>query len=246
MPGLLEALRRNESVGTLNAKLFEIGSAFWIDDKSASQERRRVTWVGGNFREVRGACEALLARLDPNKTVHVTPSSQTGFGSAGEVKWGGRVIGSMGSVDRAIITAIGLREAPAAAELDLQELIDGARQEMTLKPLPRFPAVSRDISLIVPDATAYADIAATFESCKLPDLEALDYVTTYRGKPLASGTKSVTLKLVFRSPSETLTADRVDCSVAAAIGAAGQKARCDACEFSSGYKALPIGVCHGT
>ena len=102
LPGLLEALRRNESVGTLNAKLFEIGSAFWLDGQQQTQERQRVTWVGGDFREVRGALEAVLSRLDPDPSLEVTPSMAAGFSSVGTVRWDGKDIGVIGLLDSAI------------------------------------------------------------------------------------------------------------------------------------------------
>ena len=58
---------------------------------------------------------------------------------------------------------------------------------------------------------------------KLPNLEAVEYVTTYRGKPIAAGSKSVTLELVFRSESATLTSEEVESSVQRVVGAAKEK-----------------------
>ena len=223
LPSLLESVRRNESLGTADAKLFEIGSAFWSEGAGDNRERRRVTFVGGDFSTLRGVLESLLAKLDSAKRVDVVPMSQVGFGSAGSVQWGGRQVGVIGLIDRPISTSLGLRISPAAAEIDLQELLDGARHDTLLRPLPRFPSVQRDLSLIVPDATPYAAIADTVESCGLSNLETLAYVTTYRGKPLEKGTKSVTLQLSFRSPNETLTTESVDATMQRAIDAAVAK-----------------------
>jgi phenylalanyl-tRNA synthetase beta chain len=107
-----------------------------------------------------------------------------------------------------------------AAELDLAVLLDGARHVPQLRPLPRFPAVRRDLSLVLPEATRYEQVDATIHAVAPADLEAVEYVTTYRGKPLEAGTKSVTVALVFRSPTTTLTGEAVESAVAGVVDAA--------------------------
>jgi phenylalanyl-tRNA synthetase beta chain len=102
----------------------------------------------------------------------------------------------------------------------MDELLAGAQHVPQLHPLPRFPSVRRDISLIVAEATRYHELAMLLRSLKLENLEDLEYVTTYRGKPLEKQTKSVTTTLVFRSPSATLTSEQVEASVQRAIAAA--------------------------
>ena len=82
-----------------------------------------------------------------------------------------------------------------------------------LRPLPRFPAVRRDISLVVADDVRYAALESLIRKLNLPDLEDVEYVTTYRGKPLEKGTKSLTTTLIFRSPTATLTSESVETSV---------------------------------
>ncbi|MBV8779958.1 MAG: phenylalanine--tRNA ligase subunit beta [Phycisphaerae bacterium] len=225
LPGLLEAIRRNESVGVMGARLFEIGSAFWSDRDGREQERRRVTLVGGELRDVRGTIETVLQKLNPARKFTVIPEQRAGFGAAGRIEWGGEVMGVLGTIDPAIIAAMSLRESPAAAEVDLQVLLDGAQREVQLKPLPRFPAIARDLSLVVSDAISYAQIAGVIEACELPHLEHFDHVTTYRGKPLEKGTKSITIQMSFRSAGETLTADAVDAAVKRAIDAAAKQLR---------------------
>jgi phenylalanyl-tRNA synthetase beta chain len=223
LPGLLEAVRRNEAAGNEGAKLFEIGSTFWIDGGGKLIERRRLGIVGSDdVREVRGALEALLSRLDATRAVEVVPDRRAGFdaNAAGRVEWGGRAIGYIGKIARAVSEKLDLRTIPAAAEIEMDELLAGAQHVPQLHPLPRFPSVRRDISLIVAEATRYHELAMLLRSLKLENLEDLEYVTTYRGKPLEKQTKSVTTTLVFRSPSATLTSEQVEASVQRAIAAA--------------------------
>jgi phenylalanyl-tRNA synthetase beta chain len=223
LPGLLEAVRRNETVGTPGVKLFELGSTFWLDAAGKVVERRRLSLVGGtDYRATRGTVEALLARLDADRAITVAPTARPGFaaGGCGEVRWGGVSVGFVGKVDRAVAGQLDLRDVPMAAELDLAVLLDGARHVPQLRPLPRFPAVRRDLSLVLPEATRYEQVDATIHAVAPADLEAVEYVTTYRGKPLEAGTKSVTVALVFRSPTTTLTGEAVESAVAGVVDAA--------------------------
>jgi phenylalanyl-tRNA synthetase beta chain len=226
LPGLLEAVRHNESAGVAGAKLFEIGSAFWIDGAGKIQERRRIGLVGGtDFREVRGVVESVLSELDGNRAMRVTADNRPGFadGAAGKIHWGAETIGHIGRIDQPIADQLSLREVRFAAELDLPAMLNGAQHVPQLHPLPRFPAVRRDVSLVLPEGTEYEKVEAVVHSVHPQDLEAVDYVTTYRGKPLESGVKSVTITLVFRSPTTTLTSEAVESSVQRVIGAAKEK-----------------------
>ena len=219
----MEAVRRNETVGTPGVHLFELGSAFWLDGQAKVVERRRAALVGGtDYRATRGTVEAVLARLDADRPITVAPADRPGFtpGGCGEVRWGGTVVGHVGRVDRSVADQLDLRDPPMAAELDLAALLEGARHVPQLQPLPRFPSVRRDLSLVVPEQTRYEQVDATIHAVAPADLEAVEYVTTYRGKPLAGGTKSVTVALVFRSPTATLTGDAVESAVAGVVDAA--------------------------
>lgn len=226
LPGLLEAVRRNETVGTPGARLFELGSTFWIGEGGRPDERRRLALVGGNdYRETRGAVEALLHKLDATRSINVVPARRPGFagGAAGVIEWGGQAVGHIGRVDRAIAERLSLRDLPTAAELDLRPLLANAQHVPQLLPPPKFPAVDRDLSLVLKEDVAYAGIESLIRSLDLPDLEEVEYVTTYRGKPLERGTKSLSVHLRFRSPTATLTSEAVEASVQRAIGAAKEK-----------------------
>jgi phenylalanyl-tRNA synthetase beta chain len=223
LPGLLESLVRNENAGTVGAMLFEIGSTFIIAQGGNVDERRRVGLVGGaDLSEVRGVVELLLNRLDPNREIRVIPQPRPGFGRAasGRIEWGGQVVGYLGKIDRSVAEKLGLRELPAAAECELLPLVEGAQRIPQQKMLPTFPAVRRDLSLVVPESMRYERVESVIRNLKPESLEDLEYVTTYRGKPLEKGQKSVTVTLVFRSPTGTLTSEQVDATVQRIVDAA--------------------------
>jgi len=223
LPGLLEAVRHNETNGTPEAKLFETGATFW-NTADGVDERRRVGLVGSSeLREVRGAVEAILQRLDRTRELKVIPDQRRGYATCARIEWGGETIGHVGRVDRAIVDKLGLHHTPAAAELELAPLLAGAQLVPQLKPLPRFPSIRRDLSLILGESTRYEQVESLIRTLGPEHLEDLEYVTTYRGKPLEKGQKSVTTTLIFRSATATLTSDQVEPAVQRVINAAKQQ-----------------------
>jgi phenylalanyl-tRNA synthetase beta chain len=80
--------------------------------------------------------------------------------------------------------------------------------------------VRRDLTLDVADSTAFQSVDALIRKVQPQFLEDVEYVTTYRGKQLAKGQKSVTLTLIFRSPATTLTSEQVESAVQSVIAAA--------------------------
>jgi phenylalanyl-tRNA synthetase beta chain len=223
LPGLLQAVRHNEANDVAGAKLFEIGSAFWHDARGQIVERRSLALVGGEeFRQARGVVETLLKTLNAARTVVVLPVQRVGYapGAAGRIVWGETEIGTIGKIDPAVGARIGLRQTPVAAELDMTAILMGAQPSPALHPLPKYPAVRRDISLVVGEAVHFSQVAQTISAVQPDDLEEVEFVTAYRGKPLEKGTKSMTLTLVFRSHTGTLTGEKVDEAVSHVVSAA--------------------------
>ncbi len=175
-----------------------------------------------DLREIRGVVETILRKLDASRSIEVIPDSQSGYGrgAAGRIEWGGKPVGFLGRIDRAIAEKLSLREIPSAAELEWDQLLRGAQSVPQLRPPPRFPAIRRDLSLVVSEATPYAAISDLIRSVGPANLNDIEFVTTYRGKPLEKGQKSVTVTLVFRSPDVTLSSEQVESSVLAVIAAA--------------------------
>ena len=226
IPTLLSARQTNEAVGTPNVKLYEMGSAFWYSPTGQTIERRRLGLVGSDdVREVRGEVEKVLRRLDADRQVRVVPDARPGFaaGACGRIEWGGQAVGYLGKIDRNLAAGFGLREPPAAAELELPPLLAGAQLVPQLHPLPEFPAAERDLNFILPESTRYEALESTVREAKPEHLEDLRYVTTYRGKQIDKGHKSITITLVFRSPTGTLTGEQVEASVNRVVDAARQK-----------------------
>ncbi len=226
IPGLLESIRLNESNGTTDAKLYEIASTFWIASDGSSCERRTVALVGSDdYSNLRGTIETLLGTLDAQRAVKIVPAKRSGFSAVacGEIFWGDESIGFAGRVDRKAAEQIGLRGTPATAELWLDALVAGTRHVPQQTQLPRFPAIERDVSLVLPESIRFSEIELLVQELKLPNLEQLGHTATFRGKSVGSGQKSVTISLRFRSDQTTLTGESVDAHVKSIIGAAQAK-----------------------
>ena len=79
-----------------------------------------------------------------------------------------------------------------------------------VKPIPRFPAIERDLSLLVDEQVSWSDIAGAVSKKATGELEDICFVGIYRGKGISTGRKSITLSLRFRDEDGTLTHEMVD------------------------------------
>jgi phenylalanyl-tRNA synthetase beta chain len=224
LPGLLEALARNEAAGNGPVQLYETGSAFHLGANSELIETRKLALVGGgggggDTHALRGTLESLLTRLDARRPLHVQPTKSPGFDVAATLVWGDTPIGIFGLISKSLVKKLDLRHTPAAAELDLAPLLTGTRHVPQLNPLPKFPAVERDVSLVVSEELPYNALSNLISSLNLAHLESTNHITTYRGKPLEKGTKSVSIRLQFRAADRSLKAEEVDHAVNAFIDA---------------------------
>ena len=212
LPGLLQSVRHNEAVGNGVVRLFEVGAAFWSDDNGPSEVRRLGLAGGESYAACRGILEAVLGRLDPSRKVVVEPAEAPGFGkgACGRVIWGDEAVGHVGLCEAAVVEALDLRHTPTIAELDYDALVRGLNEPTSPGPLARFPAATRDLSLVVADRVAYGELAGLANELDLVDLVGVEHGGTYRGKPLDRGTKSVTLTLVFRRDDATVPREHAE------------------------------------
>jgi phenylalanyl-tRNA synthetase beta chain len=221
---------RSEDHGAANLRLFECASAFHYAN-GTHVERPTVALVTdapatagdaqGAYRLMRGAVERVLQLVAP-RTARVEFAPQGAAGAAwlsagARVVVDGRDIGCVGIVDARVAKSHGVERPTAAAELELRALLAAFPPENAAAELPAFPAADRDISAIVAESVLYGDIEREIRGLGLANLERISFVTTFRGKQIGEGRKSVSLRLVFRKPDGTMTSDEADASVARAI-----------------------------
>lgn len=239
LPGLLECRRKNQDGGVPpGVRLYETAAVF---ADGAGGERRVLGLVADApvaagkpgtiderqraVRSVRGAVEAVCrvlggSRVEVELVPGVPPIAGFDPGAAAEVRIAGRAAGWLGMIASPTQKLFDLAVPLAAAELDLAVLTGLKPPASKIEPLPAFPGIERDLSLVVEEATPWAKIRELVVASKLDKLEEVAFVGTYRGKPIAQGRKSVTLRMTFRDPARTLRHEEVDPQVAAVVAAA--------------------------
>lgn len=234
LPSLLRVRRHNLDNGVETLNVFECASTFAHGTGgggSAHVETPVVAFLvdgAGNspaerdecYRTARGTVERLARLLlGPAATVDVAPATSSALEPAGAVSINGTRVGTIGLVAPAILKQFGLERPAAAAELALEPFFKAYPPDTRAAAMPAFPATDRDVSAIVDERVTWASIVACVEALRLPNLESVAHVVTYRGKQTGTGKKSVSARLVFRAADRTLTGDEVDASVAKAISA---------------------------
>src|SRR5262249_37586824 len=140
-------------------------------------------------------------------------------GRAAELRLGEAHLGYLGEVDPARLLEYELREACSAAELELDVLLNEAELVARYRPLPPFPGVARDLSLVVARVLPWGELHETVVGAAGPTLEAVHYLDTFLGGNLPDDKQSVHFSMVFRHPERTLTGEEVEGAVKSIVEA---------------------------
>jgi phenylalanyl-tRNA synthetase beta chain len=228
LPGLLESVRHNLNHGNRDVRLFEIGRVFagsgagelpgereslaLIATGGATEEGRAQASREIDFYELKGALEA---SLDAMKLV---PFSFT-RGSVRHLRDGqaaritladGTAVGSAGRLAESLATSYKFRQPVFVAELDLTALLDSERRAAQYVPLPRYPSVVRDVTLLVSRDVNFADVVRFVDAEQIANYAGVMLVGTYEGKNIPEDKRSVTLRMEYRSDERTLRDDEVE------------------------------------
>lgn len=215
-PSLLRAVKTNQDAGNESVSLFELAAVF-PPDPAGGELPNEFLQLGlvstAGLRDVRGAVQALAERLLPEGAVDVRQTD----GPLNVLQLAGRDAGHIGTVGPGpaedIWKHFGLEKPLAVATLDFRILLDGAQLIRTASTLPKFPPIRRDLSLIVAEPLTWSELLGALREIDQPLRVGEEYVTTYRGKPIPRGKKSVTVALEYRSDTGTLTHEEVDARV---------------------------------
>jgi len=124
----------------------------------------------------------------------------------------GSHLGVAGQVSRRIADEFKLRQAAFVAELRLELLLEGINKrsvDLRFKPLPRYPAVERDFSLILPDGVTFAQVADTIRGLQIGEVESIEAADLFRGGQIPAGKFSLMIRVTFQSSQATLTEAQV-------------------------------------
>jgi phenylalanyl-tRNA synthetase beta chain len=228
LPGLLDAVRLNLNYQRRDIKLFELGKAFAADSTGGELPRERelfaIALTGGeaaegravplrelDFYDAKGLLEAALdaagfphAEFAPLTARHLRP------GQAAEVLIEGVPVGTIGRLNEEIAADYKFKQPVYVGEIDIEAVFTQEPEPVHYRPLPRYPAVIRDVSLLVKREMSFAAIRDAVNGLKIGICRGVKFVDVYEGKGLAADERSLTIRLEYRSDERTLTDEEVD------------------------------------
>lgn len=223
IPSLLRCRKMNQDVGNTGIKLFEVGSTWRRDADAKINERVTlallcdVTGEGARAAEqtmasMRTAIEELVQQLgDRAATVTIEAAeSAANLETAATINVNDTAVGTFGIMTAKATKAFDVKANLCIAELTLAPLVALYPPKHEVGPLPKFPAIERDLSVIISEATPWSDIESHVRATEPAMLEDLAFVETYRGKPIPQGQKSISFRMRFRDPENTLRHEQVD------------------------------------
>ncbi|MCG6923201.1 MAG: phenylalanine--tRNA ligase subunit beta [Acidobacteria bacterium] len=232
-PGLLEALEANVRQGRRDVAFFELGRVFLPGEPLPVEERRVALLIAGaaraaNWRsdeparpadvfDAKGVLELLFERLGAGPLQLDTGPVRPEIlhpGQSAAVVLGGRAIGWLGALRPGERQE---REPVVVAELALDPILEAAHAVDRFKPLARFPAVERDLSVVADAGFAAAGLVEKVRDAAGRLLRNVEVKDRYVGRPIPAGKVSLMLGLLYQDPERTLTSEEVQASVDAVI-----------------------------
>ena len=221
LPSMLEILTRNYNYRNQNVRLYEVGRIYLPGGDDGLAVENKVLSMGAygddmDFYALKGAVEAILKDLRAEDVHFEVPSVTNPSyhpGRVADVYAGDQRIGVLGQIHPLVAQNYGVDAPFYCAELDFGQLLCSRGPAPEYVPLPKFPAVTRDIAVVCDEAVTVGALETAIrkgakgllKDCKLFDI--------YRGKGVEEGKKSVAFNLVLRADDRSLTSEEADADV---------------------------------
>ncbi len=226
IPGLLETMKRNISQQSDTLKFFEIGKIFFATQKGSLPEEKEMIagLITGNrsdsswcskktkvdFFDLKGAVEGFFEALMIENIVfgkiedESCPYYKDGY--AAYVKSGDTLMGTLGKIEEKVLKNYGLKQDAFIFDFSFNAIQDLLPKVVTAESLPKFPSISRDITIIVDRTVTVGAILKQIEliSKKEVLIENVFLFYVFEGQPLSEDKKSLSFRVVYRSTSKTL------------------------------------------
>lgn len=226
-PSIVDVLVRNWQRRNTDVAFFEIAKVFLQHTATELPEERLTLALaavgqaaGGwnsspremDFFFVKGALEQVVAHLGLGQPDFVREEEHPSFhpGRAAKVLVKGREVAVLGELHPEILDAYDIPAPIVAAEVDLAQLLAMEPSPWVVESLPRFPAVDRDLALVLPDTVPSADVIAAVKAGGGKHLREVRLFDVYTGRQIPAGYRSLAFKLRFVSLQRTLTDDEVN------------------------------------
>ena len=174
-----------------------------------------------DFYTLKGAVEELCdaLRIADCEYVPVRDNPSYHPGRCAALYSNGRYLGVFGQVHPLVAKNYGVSDSLYAAELDFPAMFESRTTEVYYTPLPRFPAVMRDISVICDDSLTAGELAKCIKRAGGDYLESVEVFDVYKGANIPEGKKSVSFSLALRAEDQTLTDSHADEAVTGILSA---------------------------
>ena len=221
--GLLATLAHNQKFEQGGIRLFEIGKIFLPRGKDLPEEREmlcavlsgpraELSWQADkkliDFFDAKGVVENLLNHLGLKASFDISDDETLFAGRGASIIVEDDKVGIVGEVHPRVAQAFELSNTICLIEVDLAKLLAKITRIKEYQPIPRFPSVIRDIALIVDEQVSYRTVENIIQSFLL--VAKVTLFDLYRGEQVAKGKKSFAIRIIYQSPSHTLTDEEVD------------------------------------
>ena len=212
IPSMLDILSRNNAYHNKNVKLYEIAKIYLPTEGQVLPEEPKMLVLGTygqntSFFSLKGELEAIFKGLNVKKAVYTAVNDNPTYhpGRCAKVTVDGVDVGYMGQIHPVVASNYGMDMDVYAVEVSLTKLYDLLLPEATYVPLPKYPAVTRDLALLCDESVTVGqaqEVIAKAGGKLLRDVQLFDI---YRGTGVPEGKKSLAFSLILRADDRTLT-----------------------------------------
>ena len=220
LPSMLDILTRNYNFRNKAAKLYEIGRIYLPGGEDGLANEQKVLSMGAygsdmDFFTMKGAVVAVLETIRAEKVSFVAVKDNPSYhpGRCAKVLVNGQEIGVFGQIHPLVAQNYGVDAQLFCAELSFEALFQARGAEAQYVPLPKFPAVTRDIAVVCEESVTVGALEECIRKGAKSLLKEVKLFDIYRGKGVEDGKKSVAFNLVLRADDRSLTAEEADADV---------------------------------
>ncbi len=232
LPSLMEVLCRNNNFSNENVSLYEIATVYLPTgvEGELPEERKQLVfgfYGDGDFYTLKATVKALLAKLRISGEEYEACSDDPSYhgGRCAKVTLGEKTIAIIGQVHPIVADKYGFsKKTPVyAAQIDFDALFEFVPGDPAYKPLPKFPASTRDFSFVCDESLEVGIIERTMKEAKVKMLEDVRLFDIYRGEQVGEGKKSVSFRISLRQADHTITDEEADKAAAKILRALDEK-----------------------
>ena len=220
--GMLASLSTNYNRRNKDVRLYELGNIYLPKSLPVTElpDERTIFTLGmygkGDFFDMKGVCEEFFEKIGMKKKVTYDPNSGKPFlhpGRQANMIYEGKVVGYLGEVHPAVADNYSIGEKAYIAVIDILDVLEFAGFNHKYTGIAKYPAVTRDLSLVVPHAVLAGQIEEIFDQRGGNILESYQLFDIYEGAQIEKGFKSMAYSLVFRAHDKTLGENEISAAM---------------------------------